>query len=77
MSMHIYYFKNILTDVQKGDKYDPKTTLKIVHFDNRPISVEGLKSKISYYTTVFYHLIFLTIYDSICQLKMPAHYLIL
>ena len=55
----IYYFKNILTDVQKGDKYDLKSTLKSVHFDS--ISVEGLKSKISYCTTVFYHLIFLTI----------------
>ena len=74
MDIHIYYFKNILTDVQKGDTYDLNYS-NIVHFDN--ISVEGLKSKISYYTTVFYHLIFLTIYDSICQLKMPAHYLIL
>ena len=52
---------------------------KIVYFDT--ISVEGLKSKIFYLfpncvlpsKNVKY--IFLTIYDSICQFSMPAHYL--
>ena len=51
---------------------------KIVYFDT--LSVEGLKSKIFLLISQLclpsknVKLIFLTIYDSICQFSMPAHF---